>query len=404
MGNQSSKKMIPKLFSEEERIQIVISYWIRMFNIKLGWINDFDKLVVNYLLCLTSFFQYLNHTQFSTDTTILLGIDYAIFDDIQFICSGSQDTKVSVWNIDKNRQIQVFEKHSGCVNCVKFSSYHYHNNHRSVICSSSQDKTIRFWDFKDNQELQLFNGHIGGVSGIEFSSFNGCRYLCSGSFDTTIRLWDVETSKSLHVFNGHTNAVWCVDFSPLQSNYYNDDNKSNKIGLIGGNGYNICSGSGDKTIRTWDIETAKQLTVFKGHSDFIGRVKYGSNGLGIIGGVNTILSGSGDKSVRLWDTRSGQQIQVFKGHISQIWSVEYLPFAIKNSEVAGPGVICSGSMDNTIRFWDIRSNKNELYIRKGDSGILCLKYIQLKKKGDDKLDCDINLCYGSYRGSIHIWG
>ncbi|ETO19097.1 WD-40 repeat protein [Reticulomyxa filosa] len=195
-----------------------------------------------------------------------------------------------------------------------------------------------------------------------------------------IRLWDVETSKSLHVFNGHEYAVCCVDISPLQSNNKNDNNnnKMNNIGVIGGNGYTICSGSWDNTIRIWDIETAKQLNVLKGHEDWISSVKYGSNEL-----LNTILSGSDDQSVRLWDIRSSKQIQVFNGHTNTVWSVEYSPFVIKNS-IGNSNVICSGSYDNTIRFWDIRSNKNELHMIKGydkeDDGILCLKFIVLKKK------------------------
>ncbi|ETO35726.1 hypothetical protein RFI_01336, partial [Reticulomyxa filosa] len=156
-----------------------------------------------------------------------------------------------------------------------------------------------------------------------------------------------------------------------------NNNKMNNIGVIGGNGYRICSGSFDQTIRIWDIETAKQFDIFKGHTDYVNSVKYGSNE-----SVNTILSGSQDKSVRLWDTRSCQQIQVFNGHIKGVSSVEYSPFVITNSIV-----ICSGSHDNTIRFWDIRSNKNELYIIKGDKedgGITCLKFIVLKKKENIK--------------------
>ncbi|ETO05801.1 hypothetical protein RFI_31595, partial [Reticulomyxa filosa] len=111
-------------------------------------------------------------------------------------------------------------------------------------------------------------------------------------------------------------------------------------------------------------------------------VKYGSNEL-----VNTILSGSSDKSVRLWDIRSGQQIQVFNGHKMSVHAVEYSSFVINDSS-DNSKVICSGSLDNTIRFWDIRSNKNELCMIKGDkedNGIICLKFIGLKKKRKQRM-------------------
>ncbi|ETN98559.1 WD-40 repeat protein, partial [Reticulomyxa filosa] len=124
--------------------------------------------------------------------------------------------------------------------------------------------------------------------------------------------------------------------------------------------------------------------------------------------LNTILSGSDDNSVRLWDIRSGKQIQVFDGHSSIVLSVEYSPLVIKNS-IGNSNVICSGSFDNTIHFWDIRSNKNQLYVIKGDkkedNGIICLKFIVLKKKEKtNNVKYDLNLCYGSNKGPIRIWG
>ncbi|ETO07267.1 WD-40 repeat protein, partial [Reticulomyxa filosa] len=300
---------------------------------------------------------------FTGHTKLVYNIDYLTFGDCQFICFGSHDNTVRVWDVDNNKQIQSFNEHASYVYCVKFSSYHYSDHHQNVIYSSSYDNTICFCDFKHNKQLQIFNGHTDCIYGIEFSQFNDGIYLCSGSGDNTIRLWYVEASKSLHVFNGHESGVLYVDISPLQSNNKNnnnDNNKMNKIGVIGGNGYTICSGSFDKTIRIWDIETTKQLNIFKGDTHLVWSVKYGSNGL-----VNTILSGSEDKSVRLWDIRSGGQIQVFNGHTNAVWSVEYSPFVIKNSS-DNSNVICSGSFDNTIRFWDIRSNKNELCKIEGD--------------------------------------
>ncbi|ETO36901.1 WD-40 repeat protein [Reticulomyxa filosa] len=177
-------------------------------------------------------------------------IDYSAHSDDQLICSGSIDKTVRVWNMETKKQIQLFNGHSGYMYCVKFSQYHYHNHCNHVICSSSDDQTIRFWDIKNSQQLEKFNVH-----GIEFSPFMGGRYLCSESWDKTICLWDIETFKSLHVFNGHEGRVWCVDISPLQSNNNNNDNnKMNNIGVIGGNGYTVCSGSFDNTIRIWILK------------------------------------------------------------------------------------------------------------------------------------------------------
>ncbi|ETO12513.1 hypothetical protein RFI_24862, partial [Reticulomyxa filosa] len=99
---------------------------------------------------------------FTGHTSVVYNIDYSTFGDCQFICSGSADKTVCIWNIDNNKQVQSFNGHSNSVHCVKFSSYHYHNNPQNVICSSSSDKTIRFWDFKHNQQLQIFNGHTDG--------------------------------------------------------------------------------------------------------------------------------------------------------------------------------------------------------------------------------------------------
>ncbi|ETO15052.1 WD-repeat protein, partial [Reticulomyxa filosa] len=96
---------------------------------------------------------------FTGHTNWTRSIDYSTFGDCQFICSGSYDKTVRVWDVDKNKQIQSFNGHSYSVCCVKFSLYHYHNYRQHVICSSSLDKTIRFWNFKHNQQLKIFDRH-----------------------------------------------------------------------------------------------------------------------------------------------------------------------------------------------------------------------------------------------------
>ncbi|ETO32497.1 hypothetical protein RFI_04621, partial [Reticulomyxa filosa] len=105
-----------------------------------------------------------------------------------------------------------------------------------------------------------------------------------------------------------------------------------------------------------------------------------------------------------WDIRSGQQIQVFSGHSNWVYAVEYSPFVVNIKAVGGnSNVICSASKDNTIRFWDIRSNKNQLYTINAfdndndDDGITCLKFVSLRKKrkcNKQKLNDHINFLFG----------
>ncbi|ETO27158.1 hypothetical protein RFI_09974 [Reticulomyxa filosa] len=274
-----------KFINEKEEVQMIIRHWIRTLNIKLGWIKDFDKFVINYV---SLFILFLNANQ---NITILFNI-------------GVYHLRIFfVWDVDNNKQIQSFNGHSSPVLCVKFSYYC-----RNVICSSSSDCTIRFWDFKHNKQLKIFNKHTGSVCEIEFSPFHCGKYLCSGSSDKTIRLWDVGTSEPLHVFNGHTHIVfyWC-----------------------GGNGYIICSGSFDQTIRIWDIETTKQLNVFKGHQDLIRNDKSVR--------LWDIRSG---KQMQVFNGHTNYVCSV---------EYSPFVMKISDEVVGGnSNVICSGSRDNTI--------------------------------------------------------
>ncbi|ETO00917.1 WD-40 repeat protein, partial [Reticulomyxa filosa] len=155
--NQSESSL-----SLKEEVQIIIRHWIRIFHIELGWIENFDKLVFNYAFTFFMFDTFLSSSKlintFTGHTNAVLSIDYSTFNDCQLICSGSDDMTVRVWDVDNNKQIPSFNKHSSYVCCVKFSSYHYHYHRQNVICSSSTDKTIRFWDFKHNKQIQIFNG------------------------------------------------------------------------------------------------------------------------------------------------------------------------------------------------------------------------------------------------------
>jgi WD40 repeat protein len=80
------------------------------------------------------------------------------------------------------------------------------------------------------------------------------------------------------VLEGHTSWVTSVAFSS--------------------DGTRIVSGSGDESVRVWDVSTGKVQSVLEGHTDWVSSVAFSSDG-------TRIVSGSGDESVQISDLQLG---------------------------------------------------------------------------------------------------
>src|SRR5262249_52017815 len=85
----------------------------------------------------------------------------------------------------------------------------------------------------------------------------------------------------VRTFEGHSGSVNAVAFSP--------------------DGRTVLSGSGDHTIKLWDVATGKLVRTFEGHSGTVSSVAFSPDG-------RTILSGSWDASVRVWSLSSGPDV------------------------------------------------------------------------------------------------
>ncbi|ETO04570.1 WD-40 repeat protein, partial [Reticulomyxa filosa] len=355
---------------------------------------------------------------FTINMGSILSVQFSPFDGGRTICT-AENENVQLWDVQSAKQLQTFEGHTASVCCVQYSLFHYYfpsklSSHERcnddsihpsiVICSASTDKTIRFWDVEAAKEIHCLNGHTRPVRN-----------------DKTIHLWDVSKYKPLHILTGHTEPVTCVQFSPslqeTSSHSFHSDGdhvksqqmQSYESHVVGGSGHTICSASRDKTVRLWDVETAKLVSVFKGHEHLVLCIQFlpfrntGSAPSSISTACsNLICSGSGDSTIRLWDVRTGKQTHIFKGHTGLVNCVQFSPFlnfdenrksdrnrsrsmfgflnpsTIKSSNSSGNGyVICSGSYDKTIRFWDTRTTK-QLHVLNGHTKpVTCIQFAQL---------------------------
>lgn len=169
-------------------------------------------------------------------------------------------------------------------------------------------------------------GHAEAVISVSFSPDG--RYLASGSGDTTVRFWDVNTETPHFKCQGHRHWVLCIAWSP-------DGNK-------------LASACKSGQILIWNPENGKQLGVpLNGHKQWITHLSW--EPLHRNPECRRLASSSKDGTIRIWDVTLGHTLICLSGHLQSVTCVRW----------GGTGLIYSSSQDRTVRVW------------RSDDGILC---------------------------------
>lgn len=160
--------------------------------------------------------------------------------DGKMLASGSQDTTVQLWDIEKRSKLVTLEAHEGWITAVAFSA------DGKTLASGDANKVIKLWDVDTHKERATLLGHKNTISTLTFapkgtSPYSGC--LASGSYDGTIRFWDPNNGKQLVTFtSGHIESVKSVAFSK-------DD-------------ANLTIAAYNTTVGVWNLQTGNELTTF----------------------------------------------------------------------------------------------------------------------------------------------
>ncbi|KFD56014.1 hypothetical protein M513_03138 [Trichuris suis] len=169
-------------------------------------------------------------------------------------------------------------------------------------------------------------GHGEAVISTLFSP-DGKR-LASGSGDTTVRFWDLSTEMPQFTCKGHNNWVLCLSWSA--------------------DGQKLASGCKSGCIIVWNPDSGERIgKVLSSHRSWVNSITW--KPLHLDPHSRFLASSSKDHDIRIWDVVLGQSVRVLSGHTASVTCVRW----------GGEGLIYSASQDRTIKVW------------RADDGVLC---------------------------------
>ena len=163
------------------------------------------------------------------------------------------------------------------------------------------------------------SGHGEPVVAALFSPTG--RHLASGSGDKTVRLWDLTTETPQHVCKGHLGWVLALAWAP--------------------DGALLASGDKTGQVILWDPETGKARgRPLTGHKQWITSLAWEPLHLGD-GTSRKLASASKDGAVRVWDSARGSCLRVMTSHTASVTCLKW----------GGASLLYSASQDRTIKVW-----------------------------------------------------
>jgi WD40 repeat protein len=215
-----------------------------------------------------------------------------------------------VFIIDLTDEAIPFElgRHTDAVRSLNFSPEDH------CLATGDRGGTIAVWNWRVNQRMKVFGRGNRCVRSLAFHPSRPMLLTCT---DDGYRIWDWTTAESISSCTRVLNSVWKISGSRLQSE--------------------LVAGYEDGTIRKWDLEHGREITVLALHED---RVR----ALAVCEPAKFLASGGSDRHVFILGT------QLDKGGIRRILDeISWIRSLAFNLD--GTLLVCVGGSP-LIRIWD----------------------------------------------------
>uniref|UniRef100_A0A915P1X8 Small ribosomal subunit protein RACK1 n=1 Tax=Meloidogyne floridensis TaxID=298350 RepID=A0A915P1X8_9BILA len=238
--------------------------------------------------------------------------------------------------------------------------------YKNMLVSSSRDKTIILWQLDESgsvltgKPLKSLHGHGHFVSDVVMSSDG--QYALSGSWDKTLRLWDLNTFvyPIVYLCNFLVLAKLGLAVGGRTTRQFVSHTKDVLSVAFSADNRQIVSGSRDKKIKLWNTLAQCKHTIVNEC-----HTDWVSTVRFSPSNTNPVIVSAGwDRIVKVWNLGTCQLKTNHIGHGGYINSVTVSP----------DGSLCaSGGKDGSAMLWDLNEGKH-LYTLGGNDVINALAF------------------------------
>lgn len=256
------------------------------------------------------------------------------------------------------------------------------------LITGSMDSTLKVWDWRGGKCIRTLSGHSDGVVCLNYDS----NVLASGSVDATIKVWNLRNGGAF-TLRGHSD--WVNSVQLWDSTATNGDSPSLGQSLLDtpsmtsspstcplqiDPGKMLFSASDDGTIRLWDLTQRTCVRQLTGH---VGQVQ----SLQLL--VDEDCEGQTDSpsatapqemaaAVQSSPSASNDSIPLDPSSSSTISPYPTTDSEVKVVEKRKKPMLVSGSLDNTIKLWDIETGKTTRTFFGHIEGVWCVASDKLR--------------------------
>lgn len=214
---------------------------------------------------------------------------------------------LNLWNAKTDRFLVELAKQG---TSIVFS------NDSKYIAFLDNNNWIHLWDIEKNKTIQVYGEHRKKIIGLSFSPDGA--YLAGQDADSAIEIWQVVPNKSVNKVSQHESIEAVKTMTGFSSNAIT-------VAAMDSNAPLAACGMSDGKILLWDLQHARIGHILSGHT----YPQFSSSDNAYIKGIansvqsltfipdTPLLMSRGADTIKLWDTTSGQEVSVNQEQIEK---------------------------------------------------------------------------------------